>query len=439
MTTNRLTEGAIRGAIKEVLASGKRQKLFDGDGLFLLIEPRAGATFWRQKYRYGGVEKGLAHGKYPTVSLKRAREKRSAARQLLDRQIDPMSHKKALARSERAAKDNTLGAVAVAWFNSYCEGRAQERRPLAPATVEKTQWLLNLPAYRAGSKIRRPHPLNPILGRPVTAITKDDIASVINAYRRRDAIETAHRLLDRLGRVFRYAVGVGLVQSNPVAAFRDSPDPRDKLPAVREKHHAAITDPKGVGGLLRAIGEYDGQPITVAALRLAPYVFLRPGELRNAKWTEIELESDEPTWRIPAERTKTRRELLVPLATQCTEILREVRSLTGTDGLVFPSESDPTRPISENTLTSALRRLGYSGQQQTVHGFRSIAATLLRERGHEETFIERQMDHLVGNDVQQAYDRSRQVPERRKMMQRYADYLDSLKAGAKVVPIRRRA
>lgn len=440
MSTNRLNDAAIRRAIKEALATGKRKKLFDGDGLFLLIEPRPSATYWRQKYRFGGVEKGHAHGKYPDVSLKRAREKRAAALQLLDRKVDPMTHKKTQARSERAARDNTFGAVAEAWFDLSREQKRQERKPLAAATIKKTEWLLNLPGYRGdGSHLRGAHPLRAMYIRPIASITKDDIAAVITGLKRRDAIETAHRLLDRMDRVFRYGVGTGLIQANPVAAFRDSTDPRDKLPPVVEKHHAAITDPRAVGGLLRAIDGYDGQPVTQAALKLAPYVFVRPIELRAADWDEFALDSDEPIWRIPAERTKTRRELIVPLASQCVDILLDLQRLTGPKGLVFPSTTDPRRPMSENTITGALRRLGFSGKEQTGHGFRTIASTLLRERDEQDECIERQLDHLIGNDVQQAYDKSKLLPKRRKMMQRWADYLDSLKGGATVVPFRRRA
>lgn len=436
MATNRLTDSSIGKAIKAVLASGKRQKKSDGEGLYLLIEPRADAAFWRHKYRFGGVEKVLAHGKYPEVTLKRAREKRDEARKLLDQQIDPGAHRKAKKQADKVAKENTFAAVAEEWFAHYREQRKQGNKPLSGATIEKTQWLLNLAEYRAkGNKSDAPHPLRPISDRAIKTVTKDDIAGVINGLKRRNKIETAHRLLDRLELVFRYAVGTGRIQINPAAAFRDSADPRDKLPPLTVKNHAAITDPRKVGELLRAIDGYSGQPTTEAAMRLAPYLFVRPGELRAAEWIEFDLVGAEPIWRVPAARTKMRKGLLVPLASQVVAILGELHSLTGPDGLVFPSLTNSNRPLSENAVTAALRRMGYSGDQMTWHGFRTIASTLLREQGWNDELIERQLGHEVGSDVKRAYDKAKLLPDRRKMMQAWADYLDGLRIGGKVIAI----
>lgn len=432
MATNTLTDSAIKSA----KATIKPVKLFDGGGLHVLIKP-TGAKYWRMKYRHGGVERTLAFGVYPEVSLKRAREKRDEARQLLDRQIDPGAQRKAKKQADKVSKGNTFAAVAEEWFAHYCEQRKQGNKPLSQATIIKTQWLLNLAAYRAKqSKADAPHPLRPISDRAIEAITKDDISGVINGLKRRNKIETAHRLMDRLERVFRYAVGTGRMQINPAAAFRDSADPRDKLPPLAVKNHPAITEPRRVGELLRAIDSYSGQPTTEAAMKLAPYLFVRPGELRAAEWSEFDLAADEPTWRIPAARTKTRREHIVPLASQPVTLLAELRSLTGPEGLVFPSLTNSRRPLSENAITAALRRMGYSGDEMTWHGFRTIASTLLRELGWEDELIERQLGHDVGSDVKRAYDKSKRLPDRRKMMRAWADYLDGLKAKGTVVAIR---
>lgn len=426
MAINTLTDSAI----KAVKATDKPVKLFDGAGLFVLVKP-TGAKYWRLKYRHGGLEKTLALGVYPEVSLKRAREKRDEARQMLDRQIDPSSHRKANKLANKVAKENTFSAVAEEWFAHYREQKVQGQNPLSRSTIVKTQWLLNLAEYRAkDTKGEAPHPLRAICDRAIQTITKEDIAAVINALKRRNKIETAHRMLDRLERVFRYAVGTGRTQVNPAAAFRDSADPRDKLPPLTVRNHAAITEPRRVGELLRAIDSYSGQPVTEAAMKLAPYLFVRPGELRAAEWSEFDLTGEEPTWRIPAARTKTRREHVVPLASQVVSILGELNALTGPDGLVFPSLTNTTRPLSENAITAALRRMGYSGQEMTWHGFRTIASTLLRELGCEDDLIERQLGHDVGSDVKRAYDKSKRLPDRRKMMQAWADYLVRLKEGA---------
>jgi len=435
MAINTLTDSAI----KAVKVSDKPVKLFDGAGLFVLVKP-TGAKYWRLKYRHGGLEKTLALGVYPEVSLKRAREKRDEARQLLDRQIDPSSLRKAHKQANKVAKENTFAAVAEEWFAHYREQKEQGQRALSRATIVKTQWLLNLAEYRAkDNKADAPHPLRAICDRSIQTISKDDVAAVINGLKRRNKIETAHRMIDRVERVFRYAVGTGRMQINPAAAFRDSADPRDKLPPLAVKNHPAITEPRRVGELLRAIHSYSGQPVTEAAMKLAPYLFVRPGELRAAEWSEFDLTGDEPTWRIPAARTKTRREHVVPLASQVVATLGELHSLTGPDGLVFPSLTNSTRPLSENAITAALRRMGYSGEEMTWHGFRTIASTLLRELGWEDELIERQLGHDVGSDVKRAYDKSKRLPDRRRMMQAWADYLDGLRAGGKALPIRTRA
>jgi integrase len=429
MPLNVLTDVAIKTA-----KAHSAKKLFDGGGLYLLVKPN-GARLWRLKYRHGGVEKLLALGAYPEVTLKRAREKRDEARQLLDRQIDPSTQRKAQKQAATLAKDNTLTTVAEEWFAHYVDERAKSNKPLSEKTIEKLRWLLNLPAYRA-KKNRGPHPLRLLSDRSIQSITRDEIADVINGLKRRNKIETAHRMLNALHRVFRYAVGTGRMQRNPVAAFADSPDPRDRLPPVNHEHHPGLTDPRDVGGLLRATDGYVGEVTTGVALRLSPYVFVRPIEMRKAQWQDIDLDAKEPTWRIPSRTTKQRLPHIVPLAPQAVAILKELYQLTGPSGLVFPQTKDPSRPISENSVTSALRRMGYSGEQHTWHGYRTTASTLLREIGWESELVERQLAHEIGTDTGQAYDRSTRLPQRSKMMRAWADYLDGLKAGGNAIRIK---
>lgn len=433
MAINTLTDSAI----KAVKAEAKPVKLFDGAGLFVLVKP-TGAKYWRLKYRHGGVEKVLSLGVYPEVSLKRAREKRDEARQLLDRQIDPGAQRKAKKQADRVAKENTLSAVAEEWFAHYADERAKSNKPLSAKTIEKTQWLLNLAAYRE-KKNNAPHPLKALCGRAIATLTKDDIANVILGLKRRGKLETAHRMLNKLDRVCRYAVGTGRILTNPAAAFRDSADPREKLPPVNHEHHPGLTDPRDVGGLLRAQDGYRGDVTTEAALKLSPYVFVRPIEMRRAHWEHIDLECDEPVWRIPSRDTKQRLPHIVPLAPQSVAILIELRRVTGPTGLVFPQTKDPSRPISENSVTSALRRMGYTGEQHTWHGWRTTASTLLREISWDSELVERQLAHKFGTDTGQAYDRSKLLRERRRMMLAWADYLDGLRVGANVVPLRRAA
>src|SRR5437868_6979426 len=252
MPTNLLSDSRL----KATRPGTRPRKIFDGGGLYLLVKPN-GARLWRLKYQFTGVEKLLALGSYPEVPLRRAREKRDEARQLLDRQIDPSAQRRATRQAAIAAKDNTFAAIAEEWFAHYVQERKEGQRPLAAATITKAQWLLNLAEYRnKENKADGPHPLRQISDRPIQVISKDDVATVINGLRRRNKIETAHRLLDRLDRVFRYAAGTGRTHINPAAAFRDSADPRDKLPPLTVRNHAAITEPRKVGELLRAIHGY---------------------------------------------------------------------------------------------------------------------------------------------------------------------------------------
>jgi integrase len=426
-----LTDAVIKG----LKPSNKPFKKADDKGLYLLIKPN-GSRLWRFKYYVHGIEKGpLAFGQYPEVSLKRAREKRDEARRLLDEGIDPAAKQReakvAHKRAHETAAYDTFGVVADEWFALYVKEMANCGRELSPESIHKIEWLLNLAAYRA-RKNKAAHVLKQWIDRPIQSFTTQDVADAIGGLKRRGKIETGHRLLHALERLFKYAVGTKRIQRNPASEFSDGADPRDKLPPIRARNHPALTDPREVGGLLRAIDSYNGQPTTQAAFKLAPYVFSRPKELRKARWSEFDLNGAKPAWRVPAPGMKMRVAHIVPLPTQAVEILKDLYALTGPEGYVFPQAKDPSRPMSENTLTAALRRMGYAGEQMTWHGFRTTASTLLRELGWDSELVERQLSHDVGSGVQRVYDKSTLFPIRRKMMQAWADYLDGLKQSGRV-------
>ncbi len=420
--------------LKAIESASTPRKFADGGGLYLLVKPN-GARLWRFKYRFDGCERLLALGSYPDVSLRRAREKRDDARRLLDQHQDPTLARRLKKHSDADAKDLTLAAVCEEWFAHYVNERRQSNRSLSAATTERLQWLLYLDAYRAKKGRKAPHVLRSLSTRLIRTIAKDEIASLFGGLKRRNKLETAHRLLNALGRVFGYALGTGRIDVDPIAGFANSTDPRDKLPAVRERHHAALTDPREVGRLLLAIDGYQGQPATLAAFKLSPYLFARPGELRTLKWSELDLTSEHPMWRLSA-RTKMHKEHLVPLPRQAVAILRELYAITGPEGYVFPAITDSNRPLSENTITAALRRMGYTGDVMTAHGFRTLASTLLREEGWDGDLVERQLNHQIGSETQRAYDKSMLLGKRREMMQAWADYLDRLRRSASVEPYR---
>jgi len=393
--------------IKNAKAPGKPQKLSDGGGLYLLVKPNGG-KYWRLKYRFAGVEKVLALGVYPDISLSNARERRDEARKLLANSTDPNTVKKAQKAAKTALTENSFELVAREWFMRH-----------------KPNWKEN-----HSSKIFRRLEVDifPWIGtRPIGEIIAPELLSVIRRIESRGALETAHRALANCGQVFRYAVATGRAQRDPSA------DLRGALPPVKEKHHASITDPKAIGELLRDIEGYQGAFVTRCALRLAPLVFLRPGELRKAEWTEIDL--DKAEWRIPATRMKMDAVHIVPLASQAVAILREIQPLTGDGKYVFTGARTTTRPMSENTVLSALRRLGYTTDEMTGHGFRSMASTLLNEQGFNRDAIERQLAHAERDGVRAAYNYAEYLPDRRRMMQHWADYLDALKNGADVIPM----
>ncbi len=388
-------------AIRHARSSEKSRKMFDGGGLYLEISPK-GYKWWRLKYRFGGKEKRLALGVFPVVPLKEARRRREEARQLLDRKIDPSEHRKA----QRAAGDDRSGvnfeAVAREWFTKHAPywvpGHAS--RVLRRLELDILPW---------------------IGGKPIATITAHQIWAVIRRIEQRGAVESAHRALQKCGQVFRYAVATGRAERDLTV------DLRGALPHVKETHLAALTDPKQIGPLLRVLDDYKGSLIVRCALRLAPLVFVRPGELRRAEWSDIDLDVTE--WRFTVTKTDTSH--LVPLSRQAVEILRELHPLTGQGRYVFPSARTPRgdRPMSDNAILGALRRLGIGKEEMTGHGFRAMARTILDEvLGFRPDFIEHQLAHAVRDPHGRAYNRTAHLPERRKMMQAWADYLDQLKA-----------
>ena len=386
-------------AIRKAKATDKVQRLFDGFGLYLEVTP-AGSKLWRQKYRFGGKEKRLAHGSYPTVTLAEARERRDEARKLLSKGLDPADHRRAARAAAEDRAGNSFEVIAREWLG-------------------KQTWV---PHYRTKVEAWFQNDIFPwIGGRPVAEVTAPEFLRCARRMESRGAIESAHRMLQNCGQVMRYAIATGRADRNPVA------DLKGALAPTPEKHHAAIVDPEGIGALLRAIDGYKGSHVTRCALQLAPLLFVRPGELRQAEWAEIDLEAAE--WNIPASKMKMRQPHLVPLSRQAIAILEELQPLTSRSQYVFPGGRSSKRPMSENALTAALRRMGYEQGTMTVHGFRAMARTILDEVLHyRPDYIEHQLAHAVKDPNGRAYNRTSHLPERRKMMQAWADYLDRRRA-----------
>jgi integrase len=375
-------------------------KLSDGGGLHLLLTP-SGGRLWRLQYRYAGKQKLLAFGAYPEISLAAARTKRDEAKKLLADGNDPGVQRRIEKLSRQASGANTFAALA----NEYLHKLEQEGR--AQATMAKTAWLLDF--------------TRPLLGsRPISEITAAEVLSVLRTVERRGRLESARRLRSTVGSVFRYAIATARAQNDPSIALRGA------LIAPKVTPRPAIVDPKRFGDLLRAIDGFDGQPETRAALKLMALLFPRPGELRLSTWEEFDLPNR--TWAIPASRTKMRREHRTFLPMQAVEVLKAQREISGGGKLLFPSLRSAQRPISENTLNGALRRLGYAQDEMTAHGFRASASTMLNESGKwSADAIERQLAHIEGNEVRRAYARGEHWDERVKMMTWWADYLDRLR------------
>lgn len=398
-----LTDVAIRNAKPK----DKSYKMGDSGGLYLFVTP-AGGKLWRVKFRIAGKEKVLSLGNWPAVSLAAARKERDKAKEALAVGLDPAREKQQAKHRAKVAAGDTFGEIG----REYLDKR--KREGMAERTLEKAEFHLSR--------------LAPSLGRlPVTDITAPDVLAVLRVYEKQGKNETANRLLQLASRIFRYAVATARLTSDPTR------DLRGAITAPKVKHFGAIIEPKRAGDLLRAIDSYEGMGITKFALQLAPHVFVRPGELRHAEWGEIDL--DAAVWIIPAEKMKMRQPHRVPLSGQSVALLREIHTVTGPAGYVFPSVRTRTRPMSENTINAGLRRLGFSSDEMTAHGFRAMASTLLNESGKwSPDAIERALAHADSDGVRAAYHRGAHWQERVAMAQWWSDYLDQLRKGADIVP-----
>jgi len=397
--------------IKKAKPSDKPRKLADGGGLFVLVTP-AGGKLWRLKYRFGGKEKLLAFGAYPEVTLARARELRDDAKRALADGIDPGAAKQKAKRAAlEACAANSFEAVARSWHALAYAGKAETTRTKTLTRLEQDVF--------------------PWIGvRPVSEITAADVLDVLRRIEQRGALDIARRVLNYIGRTLRYAATESMVAGDVSACI----DPDLRLAKRETRHHAAITSPQAVGGLMRAIDGFTGGFVTLCALKLSALTFVRPGELRHAEWEEIDL--DGATWSIPGTKMKMGNAHVVPLPCQAVAILHELHKLTGRGRYVFPSERGGSRPMSENTVNGALRRLGFTRDEMTAHGFRAMARTLLHEElGFAPEVIEHQLAHRVPDSLGTAYNRTKFLAERRRMMTAWADYLDKLKAGAEVIPL----
>jgi hypothetical protein len=381
-------------------------KYADGRAMYLMVN--SVGKYWRMNYRFADKRKTLALGVYPDVGLAKARARREKARELLADGIDPATAKREEKQARADAAANTFEAVARAWLATTESKRAKVTQSRITTLLEKD--------------------IFPYIGSmPISNIKPRDVLDkAVRRIEARGTIDTAHRAKQFCGQIFRYAVAVGLAERDVTT------DLRGALASIPESHFAAITEPKKAGELMRSIFDYGGHPYTVAALKLTPLVFVRPGELRTAEWAEIDLDAAE--WRIPANKMKMKVDHLVPLSIQALEILRALQPITGHGKYVFPSLRTGERPMSENTVNAALRGMGYSKEVHTAHGFRAMARTMMDEvLGERVDLIEHQLAHTVKDPNGRAYNRTAHLPARKVMMQVWADYLDKLRIGADVI------
>ncbi|MGA7196948.1 tyrosine-type recombinase/integrase [Roseiarcus sp.] len=400
-----LTDRQIRNTNASI---GRVVKLSDGEGLQLWLQP-SGAKLWNMAYRFDGKQRKLALGPYPRISLKDARTRRDEAKMLLAEGLDPSRQKRLAKLTAIAQNANTFATIAD-------ELLAQKRREgKAPATINKLEWLFGL--------------AKPALGAlPITAVQAPEVLQVLRGVEARDRLETARRLRSIIGSVFRFAIATGRASNDPTGALRGA------LVAPTVRHRAAIVEPTALGELLRAIDGHSGMPEVRGGLQLLALTFVRPGELRGAQWVEVDL--DKAVWTIPGERMKMRRPHRIPLARQTIAAFKNLRAITGEAELILPGARGRGRPLSENTLNAALRRLGYTKDEMTSHGFRAAASSILNESGlWNPDAIEAQLAHVEGNAIRRAYARAEFWDERVKMMQWWANGLDEIKASRKVIPI----
>jgi integrase len=386
-------------AIQNARAKEKPYKLSDGDGLHLLVQPN-GSKLWRFRYRFAGRENMLTFGPFPATSLADARSKRDEARKLIAAGSDPSVKRKLDKIAAATATQNTFGAVAAEYLvNLEAQGAAE-------ATKSKNRWMLEDLAA-------------PLAGRPIAEIVPAEILDLLKRIEKSGRRETAHRLRGVMGSVFRYAVVTLRATSDPTVVLRGA------LLSPNVQHRAAITDEKQLGGLLRSVDEYDGWPTIRAALQLLALTMTRPGDVRGMRRSEINFEK--AMWRIPAGRMKMRRPHDVPLSAQALRILKDIWSLSDGGDLVLLSIRSVNKPLSENAMNSALRRMGYTKEDMTAHGFRSAASTILNERGFNPDVIEAALAHQDENDIRRAYNRATYWPERVKLMEAWANMLDEFR------------
>ena len=399
-----LSETKARTAKPDV----KEYKLFDGGGLHLLVTP-SGGKLWRMKYRFAEKEKLLSFGPYPEVTLSEARQKREDARKQIINGIDPGALRKAQKEADTAAAD-TFEVIAREWHSKFSGTWSEVHATTLKERLEKD--------------------LFPYLGtRPIAEIKPMELLTVLRRIESRGALDTAHRIRFMCGQIFRYAVATGRAERDPAA------DLRGALPPVKYGHRAAPTDPKKLAPILRAIDDYEGSFVVKCAMQLQAMTFVRPGELRHAEWSEIDFET--ATWNIPGERMKMKEPHIVPLAKQAIAVLKELQPLTGSGRYLFPCHRSPLRCMSDNAINAGLRRMGFEKDEICGHGFRATAQTILDEVLRvRPDLIEHQLAHAVRDANGRAYNRTSFIDDRRKMMQTWAYYLDGLKAGAKVIPLR---
>jgi integrase len=396
--------------VKNAKPQAKEVKLFDGGGLFLLVTP-SGGQLWRFKYRFGGKEKQLSFGAYPAISLVGARQRREDAKKLLANGVDPSEMKKSLQQAKIALDENSFEIVAREWITKFSNKWSQVHATTIMDRLEKDVF--------------------PYIGScPIINVHSPALLAVLRRVESRGALDTAHRIRNHCGQVFRYGVATGRVERDP------SRDLQGALPPVKFGHRAAFTDPKELAPLLRAVEDYQGSFVVKCAMQLLPILFPRPGELRRMEWTELDF--DAAQWNIPAVKMKMNQAHIVPLPSQALHVLNELKPLTGHSIYVFPCHRSPLRCMSDNAINAGLRRMGFEKSEVSAHGFRATARTMLHEiLQFSPDAIEAQLSHAVPDRLGRAYNRTTHLSERKEMMQTWADYLDGLKAGARVIPLKK--